>query len=74
MPDELFEAVERLVRRSKRHRSDVYAAALREYVARREPDEVTDALNAVTEQTQGASTDDALIDAAARTVLKASEW
>jgi hypothetical protein len=36
--------------RSKRHPSEVYADALREYVGRDAPDDVTDALNAVLEK------------------------
>jgi len=44
---ETFHGVERLARRARRSRSEVYSAALREYVARHEPDEVTEALNGV---------------------------
>jgi len=44
---ETFHRVERLARRARRSRSEVYSAALREYVARHEPDEVTEALNGV---------------------------
>lgn len=74
LPDELFEAVERLVRRSRRHRSEVYADALREYVARHTPDEVTDALNAVVEQIGESTKETRFTDEAARKVLAATEW
>ena len=74
LPDELFEAVERLVRRSRRHRSEVYADALREYVARHTPDEVTDALNAVVEQIGDSAKETRFTDEAARKVLAATEW
>jgi metal-responsive CopG/Arc/MetJ family transcriptional regulator len=74
LPDELFEAVERIVRESGRHRSEVYADALREYVARHSPDEITDAINAVLEQVGVTSEDDRFIDAAARHILKNTEW
>jgi metal-responsive CopG/Arc/MetJ family transcriptional regulator len=47
VPDDLFAQVDRLARRSRRSRSEVYSAALREYVARHAPDEVTARLNAV---------------------------
>ena len=47
LPDDVFERAERLAHRARRSRSEVYAAALREYGARHEPDEVTDALNEV---------------------------
>ena len=47
IPDELFERVERLAERVRRSRSEVYTAALREYVARHSPDEITDAMTRV---------------------------
>ena len=47
VPDDLFAQVDRLARRSRRSRSEVYSAALREYVARHAPDEVTARLDAV---------------------------
>ena len=42
VPDDIFEGAERLARREGRSRSEVYSAALREYVARHSPDEVTE--------------------------------
>jgi metal-responsive CopG/Arc/MetJ family transcriptional regulator len=45
IPDDVFEKAERLARRAKRSRSDVFSAALREYVARHGPDEITDAID-----------------------------
>lgn len=77
LPDGLFAAVERLVERSRRPRSEIYAAALREYVARHSPDEVTEALDRVVEQAGPPSPDapDAgFAAAAARRVLEATEW
>ena len=47
VPDDIFELAEQLARRERRSRSDVYSAALREYVAHRSPDEVTEALDRV---------------------------
>jgi Arc/MetJ-type ribon-helix-helix transcriptional regulator len=47
IPDETFARVERLAKREGRSRSEVYGAALREYVARHAPDEVTEAMNRV---------------------------
>jgi len=38
------------VSRAKRSRSEVFSAALREYVARHAPDEVTEAINQVIDQ------------------------
>ncbi|MCY4508163.1 MAG: ribbon-helix-helix protein, CopG family, partial [Acidobacteria bacterium] len=45
IPDEIFERVEQLGERERRSRSEVYSAALREYVARHAPDEATEAMN-----------------------------
>jgi metal-responsive CopG/Arc/MetJ family transcriptional regulator len=47
VPDDLFARIDRLARRSKRSRSEVYSAALREYLARHDPDQVTAALDRV---------------------------
>src|SRR5207244_209333 len=47
IPDDVFEKVERLVRRSRRSRREVFSAALQEYLARHAPEEVTDAMNRV---------------------------
>jgi metal-responsive CopG/Arc/MetJ family transcriptional regulator len=72
IPDDVFEKVERLARRGKRSRSEVFSAALREYVARHSPDEVTEAINRVCDQVgdQG----DAFVAAASRRVLEKTEW
>ncbi len=51
-PDDVFDRVERLARRGRRSRSDVYSSALREYVARHAPEEVTDAMNRVCAEVQ----------------------
>lgn len=47
VPDEVFEQAERLARRQGRSRSELYSAAVREYVARHAPDDVTDAIDRV---------------------------
>jgi metal-responsive CopG/Arc/MetJ family transcriptional regulator len=73
VPDDLFAQVDRLARRSRRSRSDVYSAALREYVARHAPDEVTAGLDAVLEQI-GPPDADAFTAAAARGIFSATEW
>ncbi len=72
VPDDVFERAERLARREKRSRSDVYSAALREYVARHSPDEVTEALDLVlTEAGKGV---DPFVTAASRQILESTEW
>ena len=74
LPDELFDAVERLVQRSGRSRSEVYAEALREYVARHSPDERTEAINAALAKAGDYSDDIEFARAAARRVLSQTEW
>ena len=74
LPDELFEAVERLVKRSGRHRSELYAEALREYVARHSEDEVTKALDAALVQIEDSEADKQFVRAAAYHTLKNVEW
>jgi metal-responsive CopG/Arc/MetJ family transcriptional regulator len=73
LPDDLFEAVEHLVRRSGKSRSELYAHALREYLARHSPDEVTEALNVVMNQI-ASSGDERFISETARQALANTEW
>jgi predicted transcriptional regulator len=71
IPDALFGKVERLTWGGRRSRSEVYAAALAEYVVRHSPDDVTatDRLCAgVDDKT------DAFTTAATRRTLEKSEW
>ena len=72
IPDEIFERAERLARRGRRSRSEVYAAALDEYVARHAPDEITDTMNRVCEAV--GVEEDAFLAAAGRRVLDNVEW
>jgi len=72
IPDDVFEKVERLARRSKRSRSEVFSAALREYVARHAPDEVTDAINRAVDEIEDQK--DEFVAAAGRRILKRTEW
>lgn len=53
IPDDVFEQVERLAKRAGRSRSEVYRAALSEYIARHAPDEVTEAMNRVCDAVKG---------------------
>ena len=72
IPDDIFERTERLAERDQRTRSEVYAAALEEYVARHARDEVTAAVNRVCEEID--DRDDAFLAAAALRVLADVEW
>jgi metal-responsive CopG/Arc/MetJ family transcriptional regulator len=72
IPDDLFARAERLARHGRRSRSEVYSAALREYVARHDPDDVTEAMNRVVSVIEAEP--DAFVSAAARRLLRRSEW
>jgi predicted transcriptional regulator len=50
LPKDIFEKAERLAMKARKSRSQIYCEALREYVARHSPDDVTDALNRAMEQ------------------------
>jgi metal-responsive CopG/Arc/MetJ family transcriptional regulator len=72
VPDAIFEEAERLARRTKRSRSEVYSRALAEYVARHAPDRVTEAMDrALAEIGEPA---EPFLRAASRRALKRSEW
>jgi metal-responsive CopG/Arc/MetJ family transcriptional regulator len=72
IPDEIFEQAERLAKRLKRSRSEVYSRALAEYVARHAADQVTEDMNsalAAVDQTANRFT-----ATAARRTLRRTEW
>lgn len=70
--DDVFDRAERLARREGRSRSDIYSSALREYVARHSPDEVTDAVDRVVAVVGDAG--DPFVSSASRRLLESSEW
>jgi len=72
LPDALFREVERQVRRTRKSRSQLYAEALAEYLARHAPDEVTEAMNRVVDQLREPA--DPFVSAATRRILERSEW
>jgi hypothetical protein len=72
LPDAVFRDAERLARRLKKSRSSLYTEAVAEYVARHEPEAVTEALNQLAKKL-GAGPDE-FASAAARRVLERSEW
>jgi metal-responsive CopG/Arc/MetJ family transcriptional regulator len=72
IPDQVFERAERLARRAKKSRSRLFSDALREYVARHAPDDVTEAMNRVCDEI--GDTRDEFVTVAARRTLERSEW
>jgi metal-responsive CopG/Arc/MetJ family transcriptional regulator len=72
IPDDVFEQAERLAKREGRSRSDVFTSAVREYVARHAPDEVTEAMNRVCSEI--GNQEDEFVRGVGRRVLKRTEW
>jgi metal-responsive CopG/Arc/MetJ family transcriptional regulator len=72
IPDEVFQRVERFARRAGRSRSEVFSAAVQEYVARHAPDEVTDAMDRVCADMPDQP--DTFVRTASRRVLERTEW
>jgi predicted transcriptional regulator len=71
VPDDLFDRADHLARSTRRSRSELYSAALREYLVRHAPDEVTAALDRVVAE---ADVPDGFTSAAARKTLTTTEW
>jgi metal-responsive CopG/Arc/MetJ family transcriptional regulator len=73
LPDKLFQAAEQYAERTRKSRSQIFAAAMAEYLARHAPDEVTEAMNQALERL-GEPEPDPFLGAVARTALERSEW
>ena len=72
LPDEVFRAAERQARRVRKSRSQLYAEALSEYLARHAPEEVTAAMDGVVAKLREAT--DPFASAAVYRVLERTEW
>jgi hypothetical protein len=72
IPDDVYAAAEDLIRRLGTSRSRFYADAIKEYVARHDPDAVTAALDEVLNELD--EDIDPFVDAAARRILQRVEW
>ena len=73
LPDDLFRAGERHAQRLRKSRSQLYAEALADYLARHAPDEVTEAMNRVVERLAEPGPDP-FLGRAARRVVDRTEW
>ena len=71
-PDDVFEGAERLARRTKRSRSRLFSDALKEYLARHTPNEVTEAMDRAVAELEESK--DGFVSTAARRVLERSKW
>jgi metal-responsive CopG/Arc/MetJ family transcriptional regulator len=72
IPDDVFQGAERLARRTKKSRSQLFSDALWEYVARHTPDEVTEAMDRVCAELGRPI--DKIVSSAARRILERTEW
>ena len=72
IPNELFEAAERLARRTRKSRSRLFSDALREYVARRSPDKITESMDHALAEI--GEEKDPFIALASRRRLEQAEW
>jgi hypothetical protein len=72
IPDDVFADAERLARKLKQSRSQLYSHALREYVSRHAGEHVTETLDKVC--TDVGSSEDGFASTAARRRLRRAEW
>jgi len=72
LPDDVFKEAERFARRSRKSRSQLYAEALAEYLARHAPDEITERINRVCDRI--GTEEDKFVAAAARRILTKESW
>jgi predicted transcriptional regulator len=72
IPKDLYEAADRFAKARKRSRSRLYADALRDYLARHDPDAITAALNRAAEFPDPEL--NAWVQAHARHTLRKIEW
>lgn len=72
IPNDVYEGAERLARRTKKSRSRLFSDALREYLARHSPDEITEAMNRAC--AEAGDVKDPFGSSATRRILERSEW
>jgi len=72
LPDRIFSAAERHAKRAGKSRSQLYAEAIAEYLARHAPEEVTEAMNQVADQLLEPT--DPFVRSAMRRVLERTDW
>jgi metal-responsive CopG/Arc/MetJ family transcriptional regulator len=72
IPNEIFEAAERLARRTRKTRSRLFSDALREYVARRSPEKITESMDQALAEI--GEEKDLFVSSASRRRLDQVEW
>lgn len=72
LPNDVFDKAERLAKRARKSRSQLYCEAIREYLARHSPDEITEALDLVIEE--NGQPEDGFVKLASARTLARVEW
>ena len=72
IPDDIFDKAERLARRMKKSRSQLFRNAVEEYVDRHAPDRVTETMDEVCAEIGTEA--DPFVSAASGRILERSEW
>lgn len=73
LPDRVYRDAERYARRTQKSRSQLYAEALSEYLARHAPDEITEDMNAIIAKLDSPRVDP-FVARTGRKVLENTEW
>lgn len=73
LPDTLYKDAERYAQRTQKSRSQLYAEALSEYLARHAPDEATEKMDTVLSQIEDGPSNE-FVTRTARRVLENVEW
>ncbi len=72
IPDKIFKKAERLARRLGISRSHLYRLAVEDYVKKRRPESITNAMNRVLDEVEASG--DEFVSSAAQRVLARTEW
>ena len=72
LPDDVFKEAERFAHRSRKTRSQLYAEAIAEYLARHAPDDITERMNQVWDRVTADEND--FITEATRQTLSMESW
>jgi metal-responsive CopG/Arc/MetJ family transcriptional regulator len=72
LPERVFREAERFARRLRKSRSQLYAAAISEYLARHAPNDITESMNVVCDRL--GQVDSEFVATAARRLLKNESW
>lgn len=72
LPDDVFKEAERFAHRSRKTRSQLYAEAIAEYLARHAPDDITERMNRVWDRLSAEETE--FTTEAARQTFSKESW